>query len=399
MDYRDHVTIDFAPSVPKADVERAFTEKLGRPLSDDELKDILRIYDDTHEHRVWLQSPNRKFERAAEEYDGCYDCQAMALEKSVAVLRADDLSDWLLTIQSTDASAYPHALSKWRDTDSLAWLVAALSKAEKNSRQLQRLIKAGEKLQRDEPAFASVAYHLIRLKTALGDTTGARKLVDEIISWQSGSLPLSAQNQFLDLRLQLAANLTEYLKFGQRKPMTFYEFGRYGSLAELLKIDKSLWDPDGYVETKEEFERQTDETFKQILPWDERMMIDDDTVDVINWTFPLQTMLEATHNAALPDYLRRQFALAVWTRAVLLKNESVAEQITPEIAKIAPELQPVFSAYQQAGTKDEKERAALFVLLKFQNLSPFVSTGLPVFSSTEDEKYYLEGSWWCAPVM
>ena len=38
---------------------------------------------------------------------------------------------------------------------------------------------------------------------------------------------------------------------------------------------------------------------------------------------------------------------------------------------------------------------ALFILLKFPSLSPYVATGLPSFDTTEDIDYYFEGSWWC----
>jgi hypothetical protein len=50
----------------------------------------------------------------------------------------------------------------------------------------------------------------------MGNVAEARKLVDEIISWQEGFLPVSTQNQFIELRMQLALNLTEYLRYAAR---------------------------------------------------------------------------------------------------------------------------------------------------------------------------------------
>jgi hypothetical protein len=67
------------------------------------------------------------------------------------------------------------------------------------------------------------------------------------------------------------------------------------------------------------------------------------------------------------------------------------------VPKVAPELLPFFSDYIEAGTKEERERAGIFVLLKFQFLSPFLKDGVPTSSSTEQSNYYLESAWWCGP--
>jgi len=50
----------------------------------------------------------------------------------------------------------------------------------------------------------------------------------------------------------------------------------------------------------------------------------------------------------------------------------------------------------RARTPAERHYAALFVLLKFPNLSPFVASGIPEFSTAEDLNYYFQSAWWCA---
>ncbi|HEV7396972.1 MAG TPA: hypothetical protein VGN86_10715 [Pyrinomonadaceae bacterium] len=397
LDYQQRFELAIKPEVTKEEVFNRFVEMVGRPLRPDELNDLGECYREGQSNRIWYLSPNRKWDDAAHEYQECYECEKIPLKSYPEFLQSDDLTDWIMTLQTDDPAAYGHALRRWRATDSPSWLIAALSRANKSSRQLTALIRAGEKLQRDEPAYASVAFHLVRLKAAMGNVAEARKLIDEIISWQEGLLPVSTQNQFLELRMQLALNLTEYLRYAARKPVMFYEYGRFGTLNDLLTVTKSLWYPDGYEEKKEEYETATEDRFKKLLPWQDRAVFDSDTATIINWHFPLETLFAAAHNSALPDYLRRQFALAVWTRALILENKTVEEKIAPDLIKMVPELGSLFSDYQKAETRDEKERAALFILIKFQNFSPYVREGLPTFTTAEEEKYYLEEAWWCPP--
>lgn len=398
-DYANRPEIDIKPDVPLSELQQLVEAKLGRQLSPIEYGELKDRYDEGQSHRQWLLGTNRKWGEAATDHSGCHDCSETPLNKHPEFLRAEDLSDWILTTQASDPAAYSHAFRKWRATESPAWLATALAKAKPNrsSPQLERLIRAGEKIQRDEPAFATVAYNLIRLKTAMGNVIEARKLVDEIISWQADVLPVSAQNQFLEQRLQLAVNMNEYLKFAQRKPVMFYEYGQLGSISELLAVVKSFFENESFDQSKQEYDREADETFKELLPWENRLIFSEGTIEALNWHFPTATLLEMTRSPVLPDYLRREVVLAVWTRAVVLGNEAVALRIAPEVLKVAPELAPYYAPYLDAHTKAERDRAALFVLLKFQFLSPFIKDGIPTSQSTEQVDYYMESSWWCAP--
>jgi hypothetical protein len=392
-DYSNRPELDIKYDVSLAEVQQIVEAKLGRQLAKNEYEDLKEKYEEAQSHRLWLMSPNRKWGDAATDHAGCNDCSKTPLHKLPEFLRSDDLSDWILATQTSEPAGYAHAFKNWQATDSRAWLVTALSKASRSSRQLERLLRAGEKVQRDEPAFASVAYHLVRLKIATGNVIEARKLVDEIISWQADVLPVSAQNQFLEQRLQLAANVTEYLKFAQRKPVTFYEYGRLGSISELLGVAKSFFETESFDQSKEQYDRELDNTFKELLPWEDRLIFSEGTIEVLNWHFPTATLFEMTRSPVLPEYLRREVVLAVWTRAVVLGNDTIALRIAPEVMKVAPD----FSSYLEARTKLERDRAALFVLLKNQSLSLFIKDGIPTSSSTAQVDYYLETSWWCAP--
>ncbi|HXM35975.1 MAG TPA: hypothetical protein VN920_12355, partial [Pyrinomonadaceae bacterium] len=398
-DYMNRSTIYFKYDVSENDVLQSFEEKHGRKLTPEEIKEAKERYQIAVSNRKSLVSPNHKWDRAdSTQYERCYsDCERLALDLVPDYLRADDLSDWIFTFQTQDPKAYAHALAKWRKTASVVWFVTALTRAEKTSPGLDRLISQAEKTQRESPAFPTIAYHLVRLKMASGKIAEARKLLDDIISWQSDSLPISAQNQFLEQRMQLAAHLGEFLKFAQRKPAAFYEYGRFGKMSDLFEIGRRQWDADSFAESKEEYEKQIEDRYKELLPWDQRFVFDEQSVDVFNWHFPLEALASAARNPALPDYLQRRLVLACWTRAILLKNDDVAERISPDVIKVAPEMSSVFNFYLNARTSREKEHAALYVLLKFPGLSALVAGGLPDFGTAEASDYYFETSWWCTP--
>jgi hypothetical protein len=398
-DYARACTKDFNADVTEAEILLAFESEWGRKLTPDENKEVREKRALAIESREWLISPNRKIANAGSSPDeDCEkDCDGIAVDQLPDLLRGGDLSDWIFTMKSKEPDAYAHAFSKWRDTGASTWLLASLARADMSSPQVARLLRAAEKVAHDDPAFPSLAYHLVRLKTAAGRTSEARQLVDEILSWPPETLPVSARNQFAEQRTKLASNLAEYLKFAPRKPVAFYDEGSYGSISELVRISKSGWNPEYYSESREEYERDIDERFRDLLPWDDQSAFDDSTVDAFNWHFPLTVLADASRNHALPGYLRRHLVLAVWTRAILLDNEMVAQQIAPEVRMVAPEMAAVFNSYVRAQTSKERKHAALYVLLKFPKLSPFVPGGIPEFVTAEETLYDFEFAWWCEP--
>ena len=397
-DYTKYLFMDFKVETSWAEVLRAFEAKAGRNLIPEEEKELNNQYLQAIEHQKYLVSPNRKFDRGAlSQYEGCYyDCGSLTLDLVPDFLR-DDLSDWIFTLRTEDTRAYAHAVAKWNETQSPAWLVVALSKAERNSVRLEGLMRDAEKINHNSPAFATASYHLARLKISLGRKAEARKLLDEIIAADIEGLPISARNQFFGQRMQLAESLNEFLKFSQRRVAAFYDEAGIGKMSDLLEVAKNNWDPKYYEGTKEEHEQSMDKYYADRLLWDDRFTFDETTLDALNTHFPLAVLARAARSPSLPGYLRRQFVFAIWTRAVVLGNAEIAEAIAPEVLKVAPEMQTVFSSYMNARTVQEKEQAALVVLLKFSSLSPLVVGGLPEFKSAEEIDYYFESSWWCTP--
>ncbi len=401
----------FEPEVTESEVRREFEAKMGRPLTPDERDNLHTGFELEMKARADRVSPNSKYEQIRmDDRQGCEDfddaCERLTLNLLPEYLSADDLTNWIFTMQTTERDGYAHAFAKWRETQSVAWLAAALTKAEKTSARLDRLILEAEKIDQHSAAFPTIAYHLVRLKIDQGRKIEARNLLDRILNLQGGELPMSARNQFLMQRARLANSVTEFLRYALQRAVAFsgYE-GGIGTMRDLARFEKNHWDlyheisldTPGYTKgTKEEFEKDVDDSYQEFFPWDDRLMLDDETVEALNWHFPLVDLEQAARNPVLPDYLRRRFVLAVWTRAIVLNNDEVAMRTAPDVIRAAPELAAVLDAYVKAQTKEERRRTALYALLKSPTLSPLIPKGIPQTTSTaEQSDYDFEIAWWC----
>jgi hypothetical protein len=402
-------TLFFKPEVTEAEVAKQFEAKIGRPLVPDEREQLNSAYELAQKSRAERLSPNNRLSREGlTGHEGCgyYDeCERLPLHLIPDYL-SDDLSDWIFTVQGKDPAAYDHALAKYRESRSTAWLVASLIKATRASARLEGLMQDAQTVDRNSPAFPTIAFHLIRIKTEQGKASEARKLSDQILGFQFERLPVSARNQFLEQRARLSDNVTDFLRYGQRRAVAFSYEGALGSMRDLARVEKGHWDlyemwrpRDGEEprQTREEYDQSIDDEYKDKLPWDDRVFLDERTIEIINWHFPLVDLEQAARNPILPDYVRRTFALAVWTRAIVLQNREVANRIAPDVLQLAPEMKQVFEPYLNAKTEKEKDRAALYVMLNYTSLSPLLTTGIPELTSSGDAEFYFESAWWCTP--
>jgi len=174
----------------------------------------------------------------------------------------------------------------------------------------------------------------------------------------------------------------------------FYQYGTYGSIAQILDIEKEFWSESG-DQSKEKFDEELACEARALLPWQERVVFDYETAERMNWHFSTAQFLEAARDPSVPDYLRRQFLLTVWTRSFLLSDETTARKVAPEVADAFPEMSESLDRYVKASNTKEREHAGLFVILEFPKLTPFVVAGIPEFTTSEKLDYYLESAWWC----
>jgi hypothetical protein len=330
----------------------------------------------------------------AEYQGGYYGEEKTSLSVLPEFLRQEDLTDWLFTFQIQNAEAYLYALSRFKQNGSDLWLLTALSKADKNSSELARLLEAAEKTSFSSPAYPTIAYHTARILIEQNKASEARKMLDEILD-STANLPISSRNQFLALRLKIAETLEDFLKFAQRKPFAFdWEGSASGTIDEFIAQQKSWYNAEYETKSKEEYDRDVEESFKEEKLWQDRLMFDDKTIEIINEHFPLAVLLEAEKSDALPDYLKRRFALAIWTRAALLEDFTTAQKIAPEVVKYYPEAETLMNKFLAAKTLQAKKFAALYLILKHTDLSPYIASGM----GTAAENYKMYASqWWCEP--
>lgn len=352
------------------------TELAGNLWQSSENKNI---YNDLIDY-IWLLDPidnearvtgeeteRKQAEQNKKEYDYDYRLKLRDVPQSK---RRTDLTDWLFTYQAADG--FKHAFEKWKETGRLHWLVAATIKIENDDEKISDILGQIEKIPKNSPAFATVRFHQIRLLLGNGKRSEARKKLDEILSDGFKELPVSAQNEFLAERMATAENLDEFLKFAQRRAAAFVWSDDAGEAGDDLKSEKEL------------------------SAWKNRQMFDEDAVAFFNEKMPLSTLREAALSGQLPEHLKKFLTVAVWTRAFTLGNQTIEREFAPLLARYAKEFSPELSKYQSASNADEREAAALLLILRNPVVQPFVPVGYGRENSPATSIDSIRGNWWCS---
>ncbi len=396
-EYPENTTEVFDPDVTDAEVIEAFRSRLGRDITTDESKSILADKATALAGRREYLGANFRFTEGRSESTGrdYYGDEELTTGAVPDFLRREDLTDWVLSFQIDDDQAYTHALSRWQEMKSPAWLLAALTKAKKDSPGIQRLIGEGQKMPRSMAAYPTVAYHIARLEIDLGKRDEARMLLDEISNSSFSMLPVSSQNLFLELRLGVARTLGEFLTFAGRKPVTFSNGGSsYGNLRDFLEQEKSYWNPEYDKQTREEFIRDTEERYRDLLPLDGRVLFDERTADIFNRHFPVDLLAQAAVAPELPDHMRGPLAELVWTRSVLLERRDLIPKASAEVMRLRPDLAEAFRAYLSIKTLSAKRNEELWILITNPRLTAFIKSGIP---PRDNEVSSWQDGWWYEP--
>lgn len=384
-DYQKNWTIYVKPDATDEEAIAEAEKIVGMPLTEKMRELVINGRKTAYSNRYYSQTRENGYPG---RYYGEVETSLSLLPQD---LRGDDLTDWLFTYQITNAEAYLYSLNRFKQNNSDLWLATAISKAEPSSTELNRLFEAAHKINFSSPAFPTIAYHRARLLIELKKSAEARKLLDEVLN-SSLEMPISSRNQFLDLRLGLAETLDEFLRFAQRKPFAFDYDGEGKTIDEIIDERKSWYNPEYDKQTKEEYDREIDKEFAGDRLWQDRLMFDDKTILLINEHFPLEVMMQAVKSPALPDYLQKRFAMTILVRALLLQNYATVQKIAPEVIKFEPDLEAATGEIL-AAPPSRKKYAALHLILKHENFSPYVPGGL----GASHEQIAYASRWWCAP--
>jgi hypothetical protein len=97
----------------------------------------------------------------------------------------------------------------------------------------------------------------------------------------------------------------------------------------------------------------------------------------------------------MPANLRARFALAGWTRAVLLDDDKISADLAPVLASLMPAFKERLGAYSAAGDKDHRTFASAYLMLNNPGLRPYVESGfgrLTAINKIDD----FRDNWWCS---
>ncbi len=116
-------------------------------------------------------------ERNSYDYRYLYDSfQRGNFGGTEALPTEDDLTAWISAFQAGDGTA---AVKRWRETQTLPWLVAALSMTSGDHAGASELIAGGEKVLRGSPGYATTTFHTVRLLIESKQTGEAQKLLTQ----------------------------------------------------------------------------------------------------------------------------------------------------------------------------------------------------------------------------
>ncbi|HTH50347.1 MAG TPA: hypothetical protein VL501_00340, partial [Pyrinomonadaceae bacterium] len=388
--YAGDKTIEFyvAAEAGDADVLAAAQAAAGRALTDQEKEQVRNARQTAYASRF--------NDSKVHDYEGGYWGEEKMTPNIVpAFLRQDPMTDWIFSYQMTGPEASAHSLSMYKASGSQLWLMAALSQADNNSPELAHLVEAADRSDRGSAAYPTIAYHAARLLLAQNKQAEARKLIEDALTLGDTTLNTSARNSFITLRLSLAQTLEDWLRDSLIKPYAFDFDGEVGTMQEFMAEQKKWFDPEYNKEGKEAYEKQVEQDFKDKLAWQERTMFDDPTIETLNQHFPTASLIGVMQSPALPDYMRERFALALWTRAWLLKDDATLNKMTPELIRYHPEFETQLNKVIAAKTPAARENALLFFVLKNPILNPYIPDGMGRTNNEQDT--WADDNWWCAP--
>jgi len=285
--------------------------------------------------------------------------------RDLADLRsASTLVDWLITFQSPADEARMHAISEWKRTGRLSWLVAALCKASARDAEAGELVKAAELVPTDAPAGETVNFHRIRLLTGLGRSAEARALLDQAMPRVQNEKRDSSLNLYQGLRMRSAASLDEALTYAPRKILN-------RASEEQLSLDECL---DVMKNPRRKYDCRKD-------AWNSEF--DPDAASLFNLESPLNVITDAAVSNKLPDNLRRALAAMAWVRSVLTNDEASAAKVFPLLPQ---------SIQEQAGPGTGFK--PLVTLVRNPGLRPYLDPGVQRSYSFDFVESYRD-NWWC----
>jgi hypothetical protein len=292
----------------------------------------------------------------------------------------DDLTDWLLTVQSDSRAATQHAMAKWRETHSQAWLFAALIRGDLGA-QSTELLRAATHVPATAPGYVAINFYRAHILRSSGNMAAARKVLAEVFSARH-AIPISAINLLKDEQLLASADLDSFSGLLARHPA-------------LLSLDRAVpLSPPCYTAecNKIFYGRQKVNKNTPLL-----QQFDPSAAWLLNNRLPVNVLSHVAQSGKLPENLKANIVLATWARAALLDKPETAAGLQEEAGRAQRLAKTYLARYAAAQSSDERRFAAAFAILHFPGLRPYVDSETLRETSFEKIDSY-RNNWWCVDV-
>jgi hypothetical protein len=285
---------------------------------------------------IMSAQPASDFGQSVTDFLYLYGRQPRSGADISALQDSSDLADWMLTFEGHSPKLQNHATDRWKNARNAAWLIATLSQGSD-----PEAIEAAHQLDPNSPAYESATYYAILRQS---DPDQARRSADEALSHP---LLLSSRNLFLSARMKLARDWAEFLRFAPRQPE-----------AKL-----------------EAYDGQEVPADKPPVSTGTAPLFDHDATAALNRHVPFSLWLDATRNPLVSTHLRLQVAEGAWVRALVLGKDADARALVQRIVQLRPEWASGVHDYLAATGLEEARFAAVFLLLRAPEITPFLEAG------------------------
>eukprot|EP01037_Dinobryon_pediforme_P011741 gene11741-11830_t len=249
--------------------------------------------------------------------------------------------------------ALAHAIDRFNERHDIAWLIAALSLANRTDPQTQTLIRQAEGVSADDPAWLTAQFHIVRLTLTTADKGDLRRRLDGVLS--KTTLTVGDRNLFQSLRMQLAATPAEFVKYALRTRVCF-DSGEEAT-PDTIACVRDAWPTDS-VQPYGIYDKDGRDGMVG-LGEDARALID---------RMPLDLRRDIGRDPRLADKLRLDIALTNFARAVDLQDNLAIDELSLALATLLPDMASEFRAIPKATPGADKRFAEFFVLAKIPGI-------------------------------
>jgi len=280
-----------------------------------------------------------------------------------ATREGNDLADWVLAFQGEGPEARDRTLTRWRDTKSEPWLVAALWHLRGATPDTDAVLQHAAAVPATSASYPTVTFLRVRLLIALGRHDDARQLLAALPDEPRPGFSTETINLLRGERLMVARDLEELLRTAPRSSVpSASAFG--ASPANVISFDE-------------------------------------DAAAVLNDRLPLDRLVDAALSKILPARLRTRVAIAAFTRAIILNRHDAARRVAPALRETAPMLAGDLDVYLRASTPEASRRAAVLLILRTPGMTRSIRGLEDHYSIAFVEPRRIHESftqtWWCGP--